>query len=208
MSNFILNNTAEEVNSSIVKVVNATTSPLDDNPNMVTSGGVKAYVDTQISSLNPRLTAAESDITALQATVNSLNTFATLTLPQTSYYDSRNVTGWVESDPNGYINFDGTTFSLNINNATKAGQYSATLVLTAFDEDGGSDAHSMQFYRNGSLFSGMTISLNNAQNTNGGFRTISWDIQNGDSWYLRMYESPTNTVTTLSSTVIKVSKIT
>ena len=100
------------------------------------------------------------------------------------------------------------TFSLNINNATKAGQYSATLVLTAYDEDGGSDAHSLQFYKNGVIVNDMTIPLNNAQNTNGGFRTISWTINNGDSWYVRMYESPTNTTTILGGTVIKVIKIT
>jgi len=209
MSTYTLNNTATDIDSALQKVVAVTTTPVDGNPNMVTSGGVKAYVDTQDTALETSIVAVEADVAALQATVNSLNTFATLTLPTTSYSDTRTVTGWVESDPNGYINFNGTnTFSLYINNATKAGQYSATLVLTAFDADGGSDAHSMQFLKNGTLISGMTISLNNAQNTNGGFRTISWNIQNGDSWYLRMYESPTNTVTTLSNTEIKVSKIT
>jgi hypothetical protein len=206
MATYTLNNSAVDIDSALQKVVGANTTPTDLSPLMVTSGGVKAYVDAQDTALETSIVAVEADVAALQATVNSLDTFATLTLPTTSYSDSRNVSGWVESDPNGYINFNGTTFSLNINNATKAGQYSATLVLTAFDADGGSDAHSMQFYRNGVLVSGMTISLNNAQNTNGGFRTISWNIQNGDSWYLRMYEAPTNTVTTLSNTSITITK--
>jgi len=209
MSTFTLTNSAGDIDSALQKVVSATTTPTDLSPLMVTSGGVKAYVDTQDTALETSIVAVEADVAALQATVNSLNTFATLTLPTTSYSDSRVVTGWVESDPNGYINFNGTnTFSLNINNATKAGQYSATLVLTAFDADGGSDAHSLQFYKNGAIVNNMTIPLNNAQNSNGGFRTKSWNIDNGDNWYVRMFESPTNTVTTLSNTVIKITKIT
>ena len=209
MSTYTLNNSAGDIDSALQKVVAVTTTPLDGNPNMVTSGGVKAYVDTQDTALETSVGVVEADVAALQATVNSLNTFATLTLPQTAYTDSRVVTGWVESDPNGYINFNGTnTFALNINNATKAGQYSATLVLTAFDEDGGSDAHSLQFYKNGVIVNNMTIPLNNAQYTNGGFRARSWNIDNGDSWYVRMLENPTNTTTILSGTVIKITKIT
>jgi hypothetical protein len=63
MSNFILNNTAEEVNSSIVKVANATTSPLDNNPNMVTSGGVKAYVDTAVTALSTAIADLSNVVT-------------------------------------------------------------------------------------------------------------------------------------------------
>jgi hypothetical protein len=210
MSTYTLNNSATDIDSALQKVVGATTTPTDLSPLMVTSGGVKAYVDTQDTALETSVGVVEADVAALQATVNSLITgVATLTLPQTAYTDSRVVTGWVKSDPNGYINYtSSSTFSLNINNKTKAGQYSATIVLTANDEDTGSDAHSLEFYKNGVKMSSMTIPLNNAQYSNGGFRTKSWNIANGDSWYVRMYESPTNTATVLSATKITITKIT
>lgn len=67
MSTYTLTNTASVVDASIQKVANATTTPTDSSPLMVTSGGVKAYVDTQDTALDLRLTTAESDITALQA---------------------------------------------------------------------------------------------------------------------------------------------
>ena len=51
MAEYTLTNTAAVVDASIQKVANATTSPLDGSPLMVTSGGVKAYVDDQISSI-------------------------------------------------------------------------------------------------------------------------------------------------------------
>tara|TARA_R110000772_G_scaffold57632_3_gene130363 strand:- start:798 stop:1421 length:624 start_codon:yes stop_codon:yes gene_type:complete len=205
MATFTLTNSAGDIDSALQKVVSATTTPTDGSPLMVTSGGVKAYVDTQDTVLETSIVAVEADVAALQAKVNSLNTFATLTLPTTAYSDSRTVTGWVESDPNGYINYNNNgTFSLNINTLAKTGKYLATLVLTAFDADGGSDAHSLQFYMNGVL--ARTIPLNNAQNTNGGVRFISWDIENNQDWYVRMFESPTNTVTTLSNTSITINK--
>tara|TARA_R110000782_G_scaffold264641_1_gene357911 strand:- start:347 stop:946 length:600 start_codon:yes stop_codon:yes gene_type:complete len=52
MAEYTLTNSAAVVDASIQKVANATTTPLDGNPNMVTSGGVKAYVDTAVISLN------------------------------------------------------------------------------------------------------------------------------------------------------------
>jgi hypothetical protein len=207
MPSYTLTNNASDIDSALSRVVAAETVPSTASQNMVTSGGVKNYVDTEVSALETSIVAVETDVAALQATVNSLNTFATLTLPTTSYSDSRTVTGWVESDPNGYINYNSNgTFSLNINTLAKTGKYLATLVLTAFDADGGSDAHSLEFYRNGVLINSMTIPLNNAQNTNGGVRFISWDIENNQSWYVRMFESPTNTVTTLSNTSITITK--
>lgn len=208
MPSYTLTNNASDIDSALSRVVAAETVPSTASQNMVTSGGVKAYVDTQIDSLGPRIGAVEADVAALQTTVNSLNTFATLTLPSKTYYETANVSGWVESDPNGYITSNGTTFSLNTNTAAKAGLYAVTLLLTASDSDGGSDAFQLEFYRNGSIMSSMTIDLNNAQNTNGGFRTASWFIEQGDSWYLRANEYNANTALTLSNTSITVTKIT
>tara|TARA_B110000977_G_C10916155_1_gene431213 strand:+ start:140 stop:739 length:600 start_codon:yes stop_codon:yes gene_type:complete len=52
MATYTLNNSAGDIDDALQKVVAVTTTPLDGNPNMVTSGGVKAYVDTAVTSLN------------------------------------------------------------------------------------------------------------------------------------------------------------
>jgi len=129
MSNFILNNTAEEVNSAIGKVVNATTSPLDESPNMVTSGGVKAYVDTQIGALDPRLTAAESDITALQ---NAPARVATYSRTANTAYTGTSIIQLTEvSDPDNI----GTPISSG-GVRVGAGIYLVNLVGEFFEDDG------------------------------------------------------------------------
>ena len=208
MANFILDNTASDINTALGKVLSPDTSPTQTDA-LVTSGGVKTYVDNAISGVSSDTTAIEADVLALQTAVNSFFLSATLTLPTKSYSSSAVVTGWVESDPNGFINFTGgSTFSLNTNNVEKAGLYSATLVLFANDSDTGSDAFRLEFYRNGVLQSGMSIDLNNAQNSNGGFRSASWVVEQGESWYVRAVEYNANTVLTLSNTSIKVTKIT
>ena len=57
MSTYTLNNSAGDIDSALQKVVAATTTPTDGSPLMVTSGGVKAYVDTEISAINTITTA-------------------------------------------------------------------------------------------------------------------------------------------------------
>tara|TARA_R110000803_G_scaffold41983_2_gene90126 strand:- start:2218 stop:2844 length:627 start_codon:yes stop_codon:yes gene_type:complete len=62
MAEYTLTNTAAVVDASIQKVANATTTPLDGDPNMVTSGGVKAYVDDQNTALEAQILAIESEL--------------------------------------------------------------------------------------------------------------------------------------------------
>lgn len=50
MSNFILDNTASDINAALGKVLNPDTSPTATDA-LITSGGVKAYVDTEISAI-------------------------------------------------------------------------------------------------------------------------------------------------------------
>ena len=57
MGEYTLSNSAAVVDASIQKVAGADTTPRDISPLMVTSGGVKAYVDTQISAINTITTA-------------------------------------------------------------------------------------------------------------------------------------------------------
>ena len=65
MANFILDNTASDINTALGKVLSPDTSPTQTDA-LVTSGGVKTYVDNAVDGLNTRVTTTESDISALQ----------------------------------------------------------------------------------------------------------------------------------------------
>ena len=67
MPSYTLTNNASDIDSALSRVVAAETVPSTGSQNMVTSGGVKNYVDTEVAGLDSRLTTAETDITALQA---------------------------------------------------------------------------------------------------------------------------------------------
>ena len=93
MSNFILDNTASDINTALGKVLNLDTSPTDTDA-LITSGGVKAYVDTEISAINTITTAEvaklsedfyKETITAT-GTVSSSTTLATFTAPEDGLY--------------------------------------------------------------------------------------------------------------------------
>lgn len=88
MSNYILNNTAEEIDIAIGRVANATTTPLDANSNMVTSGGVKAYVDTQVGVLN---NSVDDRIIELQTEFDTLNVVSISTAGVSSATNTNNV---------------------------------------------------------------------------------------------------------------------
>jgi len=65
MAEYTLTNTAAVVDASIQKVANANTTPIDGSPSMVTSGGVKAYVDAQDTAIDSRVTTLESEVANL-----------------------------------------------------------------------------------------------------------------------------------------------
>ena len=68
MSTFNLTNTATEVNTALQAVVGADTAPTAASVNMVTSGGVKTYVDNQVGDLGSKTVTTES--TGIAATDN------------------------------------------------------------------------------------------------------------------------------------------
>jgi hypothetical protein len=60
MSTFNLTNTATQVDTAIQAVVGADTAPTDASFNMVTSGGVKTYVDNAVGDLGSKTVTTES----------------------------------------------------------------------------------------------------------------------------------------------------
>jgi hypothetical protein len=81
MGEYTLSNSAAVVDASIQKVAGATTTPIDGSPLMVTSGGVKAYVDTQITN-NP----VTATLTTEVAELSSSTTLTTFTAPKDGLY--------------------------------------------------------------------------------------------------------------------------
>jgi len=84
MPTYTLNNTATDIDSALQKVVAVTTTPIDGNPNMVTSGGVKAYVDTQD-------TALETSISTIQSELDTLNVVSISTAGASSATNTNSV---------------------------------------------------------------------------------------------------------------------
>jgi effector-binding domain-containing protein len=96
MGEYTLSNSAAVVDASIQKVAGATTTPIDGSPLMVTSGGVKAYVDTQITN-NPVTATLTTEVAELSedfyketfsisGTVSSSTTLTTFTAPKDGLY--------------------------------------------------------------------------------------------------------------------------
>lgn len=71
MPTYTLNNTAGDIDSALQKVVGANTTPIDNSPNMVTSGGVKSYVDNISDAL-------ETQVNNLSSIVTGFNTASIL----------------------------------------------------------------------------------------------------------------------------------
>tara|TARA_R110000782_G_scaffold264641_1_gene357912 strand:- start:959 stop:1573 length:615 start_codon:yes stop_codon:yes gene_type:complete len=84
MSTYTLNNSAGDIDSALQKVVSATTTPTDASPLMVTSGGVKAYVDTAVVGL-------DSSVAALQNQVDTLDVVSISTAGASSTTNTNSV---------------------------------------------------------------------------------------------------------------------
>lgn len=66
MSEYTLSNSAAVIDAAISSVAGADATPTAGSQNMVTSGGVKTYVDGLTSTLDPRIAAVEADVLDLQ----------------------------------------------------------------------------------------------------------------------------------------------
>jgi len=67
MSEYTLSNSAAVIDAAISSVAGADNTPTASSQNMVTSGGVKNYVDTAIAGVDVDTTAIEADVLELQA---------------------------------------------------------------------------------------------------------------------------------------------
>lgn len=108
MATFTLTNSAGDIDNALQKVVAVTTTPLDGNPNMVTSGGVKAYVDTQDTALEAQILAIESELQNTTTGV-SLERVAEFSTTSTSY---QTVPLSVVGQPDYFTNNGSNNFTL------------------------------------------------------------------------------------------------
>jgi len=67
MSEYTLSNSAAVIDAAISSVAGADNTPTASSQNMVTSGGVRNYVDTAIAGVDVDTSAIEADVLALQA---------------------------------------------------------------------------------------------------------------------------------------------
>jgi hypothetical protein len=108
MANYILNNTAADVNIAIGQVLNADATPIFNSSQLVTSGGVKVYVDTQIGPLETRISAIESELQNTSTGVSFERT-AEFTTKSESYLT---VPLSVSGQPDYFTNSGNNTFTI------------------------------------------------------------------------------------------------
>jgi hypothetical protein len=61
MPTYTLSNTAADIDSAITRVASADTTPTDTSQNMVTSGGVKSYVDGEVGDFSGKTVTTSTD---------------------------------------------------------------------------------------------------------------------------------------------------
>ena len=182
MAEYTLTNSAAVVDASIQKVANANTTPTDLSPLMVTSGGVKAYVDAQDTALETQILANTAAIAGsgvktakLTAADGSLgggsSKSATISLAVVSDPDSLvSVTNGVVSLPNAGTYFVG--FSGSFGSSQGSGNYSNV-------------SSTFSFYRKTSRIFEETIKASTFQ---GSFNYVSVETDGTASFYLSVYK--------------------
>lgn len=199
MAEYTLTNSAAVVDASIQKVANATTTPTDSSPLMVTSGGVKAYVDTQDTALEAQILANTAAIAVQSSSVKQ----AVFSFPDTTFHSSQSLTGWtLLSDNTGGVTYtsNGTsngTFTLG--SGVWVGFFSS--LATEFD-DRDDDRFTFSLRKNGSNI--WSRSLNGALPFNP--LIVQRSLAGSNPYDFYMYENPTNTSTRLENTVFVLTK--
>tara|TARA_R110000803_G_scaffold41983_2_gene90127 strand:- start:2857 stop:3471 length:615 start_codon:yes stop_codon:yes gene_type:complete len=148
MATYTLNNSAGDIDDALQKVVAVTTTPLDGNQNMVTSGGVKAYVDTEVTSLNTTIANLANTLVGISV--------STCFLSRTSGLTSNNSINFgISNDVSGVV---GATHQLDRLNTTTmktptggVSIVSVNATLTDPDRNGFEDNYIISLYTDGNL---------------------------------------------------------
>jgi len=195
MANFILDNTASDINTALGKVLSPDTSPTQTDA-LVTSGGVKTYVDNAISVVSSDTTAIEADVAALQSLSVKQAVFS---FPDKTFHSSQSLTGWtLLSDSTGGVTYNANgTFTLG--SGLWVGFFSS-LAKEINDNDG--DKFTFSLRKNGSNI--WSRSLDGASHTNP--LIVQRSLAGSNSYDFYMYEFPTNTSTSLENTVFVLTK--
>lgn len=160
MSSYTLTNNASDIDSALSRVVAAETVPSTGSQNMVTSGGVKNYVDTEVNALDSRVTTAESDISALQARTARV---ARYSRTANTFYTSSSIVQLTEdSDPD------------NIGTVLTSGTYDGgvrvnggTYLITCIGEFYEDDEDNADYFRVNLRSSGTTLLSHRINETEG-----------------------------------------
>ena len=183
MAEYTLTNSAAVVDASIQKVANADTTPSSGSPLMVTSGGVKSYVDTADTALEAQILANTTAIAG-----SGLKT-ATLTAADGSkYYNDNSANFYIpfteEYDPNDIISVSSGVVTL-----TSVGTYLISIDGTLQETDGDPADFWVAEVKKGSAVQ-KSVKVNE--------NTVAFN-------YIRVFVVP-NTTTTFSVTFYKVSR--
>jgi hypothetical protein len=214
MANFVLDETATNINTAINKVLNPDGAPTVTDA-LITSQGVKTAIDTAVLGVNTNIASVQSDLTALQNTVNT-KVEAILTLPTTSYNNNSFITTWNVDDPFNIITYNSSSgkFKLNQNSLTASGVFAITITFNADDSSTNTRRFDLKMQVANSTSYVPLMSLDNAQNTDNGFR--SWSAIFSNNYFPTNYqehrfyleEAIPNTTLTLTNTVCKITKLT
>mgnify|MGYP003636512513 FL=1 len=147
MSNYELSLTAGEIDIALQKASSPDTSP-QNTDNLVTSQGIKTYVDTAVATLTAQIAAVAGSIIPVSTAHYGLKGFYRADYPDTiSYvYNSNGVFALAEvSDPSGIA-----TVSAGVITIQSAGNYMVTYSgMFAEDDNDASDYYRVRFRKDG-----------------------------------------------------------
>ena len=178
MSNYILNNTASDIDTALGKVLSPDTSP-QANDNLVTSGGVKTYVDGEVSTLDTRIdNLASTSVTRKQIATPSLSACTQLYgvkyvyagVVESPVYSSHNV--GAPGQANG-------STTLSINNSINVGVPYDTIVGAT-----------------------VRVTIEQVTNTGGGFKGVTFLTADGEIMQHNMMPFSLPTVGSTSTTTV------
>ena len=194
MSNFILDNTASDINTALGKVLTPDTSPTNTDA-LITSGGVKAYVDTQDTALEAQILANTAAIAVQSSSVKQ----AVFSFPDTTFHSSQSLTGWtLLSDNTGGVTYN-TNGTFTLGSGLWVGFFSS--IATEINDNDG-DKFTFSLRKNGS-----NIWQRSLDGAGPSYPLIVQRSLAGSNPYdFYMYENPTNTSTRLENTVFVLTK--